>query len=85
MPSQYSQASPLLAGYPAMAKALNKTGRPIMYSCSWPAYIKDVSMRVINQVSAAALRTTPASTIHLSLLIRELSLPHFVGVVIPSL
>ena len=26
-----------------MSKALNKTGRPIMYSCSWPAYIKDVS------------------------------------------
>ncbi|XP_072452402.1 alpha-N-acetylgalactosaminidase [Notamacropus eugenii] len=25
-------------GYPAMAKALNATGRPIAYSCSWPAY-----------------------------------------------
>jgi alpha-N-acetylgalactosaminidase len=24
--------------YPAMAKFLNSTGRPIMYSCSWPAY-----------------------------------------------
>lgn len=29
-------------GYPAMSKALNKTGRPIMYSCSWPAYIQHV-------------------------------------------
>lgn len=31
-------------GYPAMSKALNKTGRPIMYSCSWPAYIANVSL-----------------------------------------
>ncbi|XP_031795971.1 alpha-N-acetylgalactosaminidase [Sarcophilus harrisii] len=27
-----------LAGYPDMARALNATGRPIAYSCSWPAY-----------------------------------------------
>ena len=25
--------------YPAFGAALNKTGRPIIYSCSWPAYI----------------------------------------------
>ncbi len=25
-------------GYPLMSKALNATGRPIGYSCSWPAY-----------------------------------------------
>lgn len=25
-------------GYPAMSYFLNRTGRPIMYSCSWPAY-----------------------------------------------
>jgi hypothetical protein len=25
-------------GYPAMGKALNATGVPIAYSCSWPAY-----------------------------------------------
>ena len=25
-------------GYPQMAKALNKTGRPIVFSCSWPDY-----------------------------------------------
>ncbi len=29
-------------GYPAMSRALNKTGRPILYSCSWPAYVKQV-------------------------------------------
>lgn len=27
-----------LTGYPLMSKALNATGRPIGYSCSWPAY-----------------------------------------------
>ncbi|KAG9477092.1 hypothetical protein GDO78_002473, partial [Eleutherodactylus coqui] len=25
-------------GYPKMSAALNATGRPILYSCSWPAY-----------------------------------------------
>uniref|UniRef100_A0A914DJH9 Alpha-galactosidase n=1 Tax=Acrobeloides nanus TaxID=290746 RepID=A0A914DJH9_9BILA len=28
-------------GYPEMAQALNKTGKPIVYSCSWPAYLVD--------------------------------------------
>lgn len=28
----------LWTGYPLMSKALNATGRPIGYSCSWPAY-----------------------------------------------
>lgn len=27
--------------YPAMTAALNATGRPIVFSCSWPAYISD--------------------------------------------
>jgi len=26
-------------GYAAMGAALEATGRPIVYSCSWPAYI----------------------------------------------
>ncbi|KAK6749167.1 hypothetical protein RB195_001645 [Necator americanus] len=26
-------------GYPEMERALNATGRPIMYSCEWPAYL----------------------------------------------
>jgi len=25
-------------GYPEMSRALNATGRPILYACSWPAY-----------------------------------------------
>uniref|UniRef100_A0A914DL66 Alpha-galactosidase n=1 Tax=Acrobeloides nanus TaxID=290746 RepID=A0A914DL66_9BILA len=40
-------------GYPQMEVALNKTGRPIEYSCSWPAYLigdqKDVNYTIIGQ------------------------------------
>uniref|UniRef100_A0A668ADV5 Alpha-galactosidase n=1 Tax=Myripristis murdjan TaxID=586833 RepID=A0A668ADV5_9TELE len=28
-----------MIGYPRMSKALNATGRPIAYSCSWPVYV----------------------------------------------
>ncbi|KFO93718.1 Alpha-N-acetylgalactosaminidase, partial [Buceros rhinoceros silvestris] len=34
----YSSGEEQAEGYPEMAKALNATGRPIVYSCSWPAY-----------------------------------------------
>ncbi|KAM9782747.1 alpha-N-acetylgalactosaminidase [Neosynchiropus ocellatus] len=34
----YSNAEQQAQGYPEMSKALNATGRPIGYSCSWPAY-----------------------------------------------
>ncbi|CAL1610792.1 unnamed protein product [Knipowitschia caucasica] len=28
-----------MLGYPLMSKALNATGRPMVYSCSWPVYV----------------------------------------------
>ncbi|XP_006011833.1 alpha-N-acetylgalactosaminidase-like [Latimeria chalumnae] len=34
----YSNSSVKAIGYPKMKAALNATGRPIAYSCSWPAY-----------------------------------------------
>ncbi|XP_069764329.1 alpha-N-acetylgalactosaminidase-like [Narcine bancroftii] len=34
----YSNSSTKALGYPLMSKALNATGRPIAFSCSWPAY-----------------------------------------------
>jgi len=34
----YSNETQQEVGYPAMSKALNDTGRPFIYSCSWPAY-----------------------------------------------
>jgi alpha-N-acetylgalactosaminidase len=41
------------SGYPQMGKYLNATGRPIIYSCSWPAYLnfaqKPVDYQYIGQ------------------------------------
>ncbi|XP_062610228.1 alpha-N-acetylgalactosaminidase-like [Saccostrea cucullata] len=34
----YSNVEDMTSGYPIMEFFLNKTGRPILYSCSWPAY-----------------------------------------------
>ncbi|KAK3545066.1 hypothetical protein QTP86_033263 [Hemibagrus guttatus] len=34
----YSNSTDQEQGYPLMSRALNATGRPIGYSCSWPAY-----------------------------------------------
>ncbi|XP_077131293.1 alpha-N-acetylgalactosaminidase isoform X1 [Ranitomeya variabilis] len=34
----YSNSNEKALGYPKMSAALNATGRPILYSCSWPAY-----------------------------------------------
>uniref|UniRef100_A0A0K2U878 Alpha-galactosidase n=1 Tax=Lepeophtheirus salmonis TaxID=72036 RepID=A0A0K2U878_LEPSM len=34
-------------GYPEFGKYLNQTGRPILYSCSWPAYQKNPDYKSI--------------------------------------
>ncbi|ESO93810.1 hypothetical protein LOTGIDRAFT_209340 [Lottia gigantea] len=34
----YARISDMPFGYPVMELYLNQTGRPILYSCSWPAY-----------------------------------------------
>ncbi|KAF3840256.1 hypothetical protein F7725_018973 [Dissostichus mawsoni] len=34
-----SNAVEQMLGYPLMSKALNATGRPMAYSCSWPVYV----------------------------------------------
>uniref|UniRef100_A0A914BY81 Alpha-galactosidase n=1 Tax=Acrobeloides nanus TaxID=290746 RepID=A0A914BY81_9BILA len=34
-------------GYAQMAQALNKTGRPIVYSCSWPAYLVNQPEKIV--------------------------------------
>lgn len=33
-------------GYPELGRYLNKTGRQIVYSCSWPAYQEGQEMLV---------------------------------------
>lgn len=41
-------------GYPAMGAALQKSGRNITYSCSWPAYIgSDESVKPFDEMIAA--------------------------------
>eukprot|EP01089_Gocevia_fonbrunei_P002961 TRINITY_DN1281_c0_g1_i6.p1 TRINITY_DN1281_c0_g1~~TRINITY_DN1281_c0_g1_i6.p1 ORF type:complete len:285 (-),score=57.66 TRINITY_DN1281_c0_g1_i6:15-869(-) len=35
-----SPTSAMKVGYPEMRQYLNETGRPIVYSCSWPAYLE---------------------------------------------
>lgn len=35
----YSDISDMAFGYPAMSFYLNQTGRPMLFSCSWPAYV----------------------------------------------
>lgn len=35
----YTDISDMDYGYPAMSFFLNQTGRPMLYSCSWPAYV----------------------------------------------
>ncbi|CAH3109766.1 unnamed protein product [Porites lobata] len=34
----YADPKTMDTGYPMVTKALNNTGRPIVFSCSWPAY-----------------------------------------------
>ena len=41
----YSNDDQQKVGYPAMSHALNNTGRPIIYSCSWPAYQGEIIFR----------------------------------------
>ncbi|CAG9795582.1 unnamed protein product [Diatraea saccharalis] len=40
----YIEPTEMDSGYPAFGKLLNDTGRPILYSCSWPAYQEDKKM-----------------------------------------
>ena len=37
----YAEPSEYAKTYPLLGKAVNETGRPIVYSCSWPAYLPD--------------------------------------------
>jgi len=43
----YSNSSSKPAGYINMGEYLNQTGRPILYACSWPAYISNPNYTII--------------------------------------
>ena len=42
----YAKPTVMDKGYPNFTKALNKTKRPIVFSCSWPAYQVYAKMEV---------------------------------------
>ncbi|XP_050536028.1 alpha-N-acetylgalactosaminidase-like [Daktulosphaira vitifoliae] len=42
----YSNIRLMDKGYPEFGRLLNKTGRPIVYSCSWPAYQEEKGMSI---------------------------------------
>jgi len=44
----YANSTEYATLYPEFGAALNATGRPIFYYCSWPAYIDDNSGRLAN-------------------------------------
>ena len=49
-----NDAKGFATGYPAMGRALQKSGRDIVYSCSWPAYIgDDESLKPYDAMAAA--------------------------------
>lgn len=37
----------ITTGYAEMGRYLNQTGRPIVYSCSWPAYEEPLGIEVL--------------------------------------
>ncbi|XP_077983617.1 alpha-N-acetylgalactosaminidase-like [Glandiceps talaboti] len=41
----YAQPSSMDKGYPQMTQALNSTGRPMVFSCSWPDYQRAQGMK----------------------------------------
>ena len=41
----YADIKSMEDGYPLMGKYLNETGRPIVYSCSWPAYLLNTEIK----------------------------------------
>ncbi|EDO28386.1 predicted protein, partial [Nematostella vectensis] len=42
----YSDPKTYDTGYPKVTTALNVTGRPIVFSCSWPAYQVGAGIKV---------------------------------------
>ncbi|XP_065837256.1 alpha-N-acetylgalactosaminidase-like [Oscarella lobularis] len=49
----YEKVSDMDADYPKMGQAMNATGRPMIYSCSWPDYQRGSGMKV-NYTNIAA-------------------------------
>eukprot|EP00058_Branchiostoma_floridae_P015500 XP_002600988.1 hypothetical protein BRAFLDRAFT_232493 [Branchiostoma floridae] len=44
----YANVSDMSWGYPDMEMYMNKTGRPILFSCSWPAYAGGIKVDLVD-------------------------------------
>ncbi|CAG9135064.1 unnamed protein product [Plutella xylostella] len=44
----FIKADYLNTGYIDLSRTLNKTGRPILYTCSWPYYIQFIENKMVN-------------------------------------
>lgn len=42
----YANVTDMNEGYPEFGRLLNKTGRPMVYSCSWPVYQEEKGITV---------------------------------------
>lgn len=42
----YADYNTMDQGYPEFGRLLNQTGRPMVYSCSWPVYQEDNGLMV---------------------------------------
>jgi len=42
----FESCGTVCVGYPAMGHYLNRTGRPILYSCEWPLYMRALGATV---------------------------------------
>lgn len=45
----YSDLDDMDEGYPAFGQHLNDTGRPMVYSCSWPVY-QEIAGRMVDYI-----------------------------------
>jgi len=43
----YAEPDEMDQGYPEFGALLNKTGRPMIYSCSWPDYQREEGIKVL--------------------------------------
>lgn len=48
----YADIIQMNKGYPEFGRLLNATGRPMVYSCSWPVYQEEQNLMVCNEYSA---------------------------------
>lgn len=67
----FANSSLFDSGYPKVTKALNATGRGIVFSCSWPAYQVGEGIKVRKAIVLFAVTLRIVQCVHITL--------HFLG------